>query len=197
MTTDPTATHRLLLDQLAAFIEESEQILADWDAYSDQHSDLDGWPHDETAYGLRASPRDADTWCSFNRVRHGAKALLATAGAQLHKLPASRVQSRWAWQLSTLDDALDQLAALQEQWLQTREALPPSAVPGTEVYDDALAERNAEAWAYLNEWSLHGQTVLGIHAAAQDEVPSRTTPGVPSRAPAAPVQPSKAPGVRR
>ncbi|UBI40005.1 MULTISPECIES: hypothetical protein [Streptomyces] len=197
MTTDPAATHQLLLDQLAAFLKESEQILADWDAYSDQHTDLDGWPHDEITYGLRAGRRDADTWRSFNRVRHAAKDLLATAQAQLRTLPASRIQSQWAWQLSALDDALDQLAALQEQWLQTREGLPSSAVPGTAAYDDALAERNDEAWHHLHQWSLHGQSVLDIHAAAQDEALFRTAPVLPSRAPAAPTQPRKAPGVRR
>ncbi|MER5782635.1 hypothetical protein ABT104_13045 [Streptomyces mobaraensis] len=197
MTNDRTTTHRLLLEQLAAFLKESEQVLAAWDAYSDQHTDPDGWPHDDTAYGLRASRRDADTWRSFNRVRHGAKTLLATAGAQLQMLPAARVQSRWAWELSALDDALDQLIALQRRWLETRDALPPSAVPGTEAYDDVLAERNAEAWHYLHEWSLHGQAVLDIHAAAQDEAASRKAPVVPSRAPVAPGQPPKAPGARR
>ncbi|MFI0743022.1 hypothetical protein ACH4PU_33865 [Streptomyces sp. NPDC021100] len=198
MTTDPAATHhRLLLDQLAAFLKESEQTLADWDAYSDQHTDPDGWPHDEITYGLRAGRRDADTWRSFSRVRHAAKDLLAAAQAQLRTLPASRIQSRWAWQLSALDDSLDQLAALQEQWLQRRDAVPSSAVPGTEAYDDALAERNDEAWHHLHQWSLHGQSVLDIHAAAQDEAASRTSPVLPSRAPAAPVQSPKAPGARR
>ncbi|WP_405421531.1 hypothetical protein [Streptomyces erythrochromogenes] len=41
----------------------------------------------------------------------------------------------------------------------------PSVQPGTEEYDGPLAERNAEAWHYLDEWSLHGQAVLDIHNA--------------------------------
>ncbi|MCC3778205.1 hypothetical protein K6I33_003158 [Streptomyces sp. UNOB3_S3] len=178
-------------------MQESEQILADWDAYSDQHTDLDGWPHDENTYGLRAGLRDAATWRAFNRIRHAAKSLIATAEAQLEQLPSSRVQSRWAWQLDALDTALDQLTGLHRDWLTARDALPPSATPGTEAYDDALAERNAEAWHYLNEWSLHGRALLEIHAATQDHPPHTPTPIAPSPSRAAPLSSGKATRTRR
>ncbi|MGW2597172.1 hypothetical protein [Streptomyces klenkii] len=181
--------------QLAVFIQESEQILADWDAYSDQHTGLDGRPHDENAYGLRAGLRDAATWRAFNRTRRSAKGLVAAAEVQLHKLPASRIQSRWAWQLGALDAALGQLARLQWAWLAVQDSLLASAVPGTEAYDEALAERSAEAWHYLNEWSLHGQALLDIHAAALDHQPR--TPAPPSHSPTAPLSSAKATGPRR
>ncbi|MCD9193425.1 hypothetical protein [Streptomyces albireticuli] len=197
MTKNSASSHQSHLEQLAVFIQESEQILADWDAYSDQHTGLDGWPHDENAYGLRAGLRDAATWRAFNRIRRSAKGLVAAAEVQLHKLPASRIQSRWAWQLGALDTALGQLARLQWDWLAAQDSLPPSAVPGTEAYDDALAERNAEAWHYLNEWSLHGQALLDIHAAEQDHPPRAPAPAAPSHTPAAHLSSAKATGPRR
>ncbi|MGP3684625.1 hypothetical protein ACTVZO_07915 [Streptomyces sp. IBSNAI002] len=161
----PRATHDLLLRQLALFLREAEEILAAWDAYSDEHTDPDGWPHDERAYGYRQSRRDADTWRSFNRIRTGAKDLVATAEAQLQKLPERSVHPRWAWQISCLHIALDRLSTLQSEWLDLRTTLPVSARPGSEEYDGPLAERNAEAWHYLDEWSLHGHVVLDIHTA--------------------------------
>ncbi|WP_052230206.1 hypothetical protein [Streptomyces sp. CT34] len=163
--------HRERLHQLAVFLRESEQILADWDAYAEEHTDLDSWPLDHVAYGLRAAKRDADTWRSFNRVRSFAKDLLATAEVQVQQLNAAHLQSRWPWQLGTLDDALRQLDALQQQWLEARDALPSSAQPGTLAYDGALAERNAEAWSYLDDWAGHGKVLLEIQAAAQDLPP--------------------------
>ncbi|MFZ3470461.1 hypothetical protein ACODT3_24400 [Streptomyces sp. 4.24] len=162
---DPRAPHELLLRQLDLYLREAEEALAAWNTYSDEHTDPDGWPHDETAYGLRQSRRDADTWRSFNRVRSGAKDLVATAAAQLHKLPERSVHPRWAWQISCLRVALDRISTLQSEWLDLRTTLPASARPGVEEYDGPLAERNAEAWHYLDEWSLHGQAVLDIHTA--------------------------------
>lgn len=194
----PDALHRERLHQLAVFLRESKQILADWDAYSEEHTDLDGWPHDADAYGLRAAQRDAATWRSFNRVRTVAKDLVATAEVQVQQLNAARIQSRWPWQLGTLDAALKQLDALQQEWLEAREALPSSARPGTTAYDDALAERNAEAWSCLDDWASHGQALLEIHAATQDlppRSPALTTAKAHAR-PASPA-PATAPTARR
>ncbi|GCD41875.1 hypothetical protein [Streptomyces paromomycinus] len=185
MTASPSdAVHQQRLDQLAAFLRESEQILADWDVYSDEHTDLDGWPHDPHAYGLRASRRDADAWRAFNRVRSHAKELLSTAAGQIRRLPARAIQPRWTWQLAALDVALDQLNAVQRTWLDDRDSLPAAARPGTEAYDDARAERDAEAWHYLYEWSNHGQVLLDINTTAQ-HTPPRATPRAPAPAPAA------------
>ncbi|MFK4222244.1 hypothetical protein [Streptomyces sp. NPDC019890] len=195
-TPPPNEIHELRLKALATFIRESDKILVNWDAYSDEHTDLDGWPHDARSYGLRASRRDADAWRSFNRVRSFAKDLLATAEVQLQQLPARTIQSRWAWQLATLDTALVELSALQRDWLNVRDSLPPSAKPGTEEYDEPLAERYAEAWHYLDEWSSHGQAVLDIHAAAQHS-PPRVLAITPVQAPAAPAQAAKPSTARR
>ncbi|MFG2483478.1 hypothetical protein ACGFSI_12070 [Streptomyces virginiae] len=169
----------LLLRQLALFLRETEEILAAWDAYSDEHTDPDGWPHDERAYGFRQSRRDADTWRSFNRIRAGAKDLLAAAEVQLQMLPERSVHARWAWQISCLHVALDRLSTLQSEWVDLRTTLPVSSRPGLEEYERPLAERNAEAWPYLDEWSLHGQVALDIHTAFRRRQSRLATAPVP------------------
>jgi hypothetical protein len=175
----PNEIHQLRLDHLAAFLRESERLLAAWNTYSDQHTDPHGWPYDDDAYGRRASQRDADTADAFEAVREQAHHLLATAEIQLAALPARTVQNRWVWQLGTLRDALDRLDALHEEWLQTRDGLPADARPGTEVFDDALAVHHAEAWASLDDWATHGHAVVDIHTAARHALsalaPKRTT----------------------
>ncbi|MFD8980475.1 hypothetical protein [Streptomyces sp. NPDC059564] len=154
--------HQHLLHQLALYLREAEQILATWDTYSDKHTGPDGWPADERAYGFRQGQRDADTWRSFNRIRTGAGELVTTAEAQLRKIPERSVHHRWAWQIGALRIAQERIGALQSEWLALRATLPQSARPGVEEYDGPCAERNAEAWHYLDEWSLHGQAVLDI-----------------------------------
>ncbi|MFJ8676342.1 hypothetical protein [Streptomyces sp. NPDC093589] len=184
MTTSPNQSHQHRLAQLAVFIRESEQILADWDVYYDQHTDLDDQPHDEDTYAQRASRRDADLWKAFNRIRPSAKELVTTAEMQLQRLPANAIQSRWVWQLGVLDDALDHLVALQEEWLATRDSLHPSARPGSARYDDARAERNSEAFHYLDEWASTGEAILDIRRAAQQTPsPLATTPPVRTHGP--------------
>ncbi|GHD79491.1 hypothetical protein ACFQL8_19460 [Streptomyces goshikiensis] len=190
---NPRATHELLLRQLALYLREAEEILAAWDAYSDEHTGPDGWPHDEQTYGLRQSQRDGDTWRSFNRIRTGAKALVATAEVHLQALPKRSIHPHWAWQISCLNTALGRISALQSEWLDRRSTAPASARPGTGEYDGPLAERNAEAWHHLNEWALHGQAVLDIHTAVQHHRPGLTSiapaPALPG--PAAPPSPAR------
>uniref|UniRef100_A0AAU2K060 Uncharacterized protein n=1 Tax=Streptomyces sp. NBC_00049 TaxID=2903617 RepID=A0AAU2K060_9ACTN len=171
MTNPDPRTHQRLLSQLTVYLLEAEQILTAWDTYSDQHTGPDGWPHDETAYGFRQAQRDADTWRSFNRIRSGANDLVAIAEAQLHKLPEQHVHPRWAWQISSLYNALGRLTTLQSEWLDLRATLPASARPGAEEYDGPLAGRNAEAWHYLDEWSLHGRAVLDINTVSRRTKP--------------------------
>ncbi|MFD7320575.1 hypothetical protein ACFV9D_05710 [Streptomyces sp. NPDC059875] len=173
------------MEQLGRFLRESQWILAAWDAYSDEHTDLDGWPYDEHAYGLRASQRDADTAEAFESVRASAHHLLATAEAQLTALPAGAVQNRWVWQLGTLHNALERLKSLYAEWLHTRDSLPANARPGTDAYDDVLVDYHAEAWSYLDDWASHGQAVLDINAAALKAPPRLAcapAPAPPSKA---------------
>ncbi|MEW2550390.1 hypothetical protein AB0957_01390 [Streptomyces zhihengii] len=163
----PTPTdHREFVNHLDRFVRESEQIPAAWDAYSEDHTDLDGWPYDEDAYGLRKSRRDADTAEAFEAVRAGAHHLLAAAETQLTALPARTVQNRWVWQIGTLHNALERLESLHAEWLQTRDSLTANARPGTNVYEDALADYYAESWSYLDDWATHGRAILDINAAA-------------------------------
>ncbi|MFG2979380.1 hypothetical protein ACGFYY_41145 [Streptomyces sp. NPDC048331] len=183
MTKSPTHPEdELALGQLALFLDEAKQILAAWDDYSDQHTNpIDGWPDDETAYAVRRSQLNADTWRSYNRIRLRAKDLLATAAAELEALPERSVHPHWAWKTGRLQTAHEGLDVLQSQWLDLRAALPASARPGAEEYDAPLAERNVEAWQYFDQWSLHGKAVLDIHNAWRRSQ-SRPTP-----APVAPI----------
>ncbi|MEV5843631.1 hypothetical protein AB0M32_16885 [Streptomyces sp. NPDC051985] len=156
-------------------MRDSKKILDAWDTYSDEHTDLDGWPYDEYAYGLRASQRDADTAEAFEPLRYGARHLLATAETQLTQLPEKTVQSRWVYQLGILRTAFDRLDELHQQWLLTRDALPASATPGTPDFDDALAEHHAESWSYLDDWATHGTALREINTAAR-KAPSPLVP---------------------
>ncbi|WP_406357248.1 hypothetical protein OHB56_32910 [Streptomyces sp. NBC_01635] len=169
------ASHRAALKQLSAFLRESTCILAHWDYYSEENTDLDGWPFDEHAYGLRQRQRDRETAEAFEAVRPTARQLLATAEEQLAQLPARALQPRWAWQLGTLRDALDRLDTLHQEWQQTCADLPLTALPGTPTYDDALADHDAEAWSYLDDWATHGHAVIDITTTARS-TPSPLAP---------------------
>ncbi|MFJ9216511.1 hypothetical protein ACIRJL_10290 [Streptomyces sp. NPDC102383] len=148
-------------------MRDSKKILDAWDAYSDEHTDLDGWPHDDHAHGMRASQRDADTVEAFEPLRYGARHLLATAETQLSQLAENTGQRRWVYQLGVLRDALDRLDELHEQWLTTRDALPITTEPGTAEFDDALAEHHAESWSHLDDWATHGKALREINSAAR------------------------------
>ncbi|MFD6434361.1 hypothetical protein [Streptomyces venezuelae] len=149
-------------------MRDSKKILDAWDAYSDEHTDLDGWPYDDHAYGIRASQRDADTAEAFEPLRYGARQLLATAEIQLARLPENTVQGRWVYQLGILRDALDRLDELHQQWLKTRNELPATTGSDTPDFDDTLAEHHAESWSYLDDWATHGKTLGEINTAARN-----------------------------
>lgn len=180
----PSVIHQQRLDQLAAFLHTGEQILAAWDAYSDQHTDPDSWPYDDETYGRRAARRDADTWIAAAKIRPFARELVSTAEVQLQQLPARAVQSHWPWHLAGAEDALDQLDAFEEDYRARLDDLPPSARPGTEAYDDLIDARNAEAWHALNELALHAPVILAIHTTTQ-RTPPRLEAVAPRPAPTA------------
>lgn len=185
--------HPVRLAQLARYLREAEQILNAWDLYSDEHTDLDGWPYDEDAYGRRAARRDADTWHAFHPVRPRTQALLQTAQAQLEHLPANAVQARWAWQITLLHEAATELDALHQDWQTTRDTLPADAAPGSAAYEDAFAERTADAWHALDTWANHGRALLEIHTTTQ-----RTRPAPAPSPTLTPVSAdSRSTGVRR
>ncbi|CAM5243406.1 hypothetical protein SHIRM173S_09199 [Streptomyces hirsutus] len=58
---------------------------------------------------------------------------------------------------------LDRLDTLHQEWQQTCAGLPLTARPGTPRYDDALADHDAEAWSYLDDWATHGHAVIDIN----------------------------------
>ncbi|MFD6343439.1 hypothetical protein ACFWF9_01770 [Streptomyces roseolus] len=168
------------------FLAESEAILAAWDAYSDEHTDADGWPYDEVSYGWRMVQRDSETWRAFQEVRLSARELLATAAVQLQHVNAGDIEPRWAWQLAELARALEKLETLRRGHAEVREArrdLPPVSQG---EFVDSLAERNEEAWDSLDTWATQGRALLDIHAVAL-KAPTRILGAVPASA-ASPVR---------
>ncbi|WP_234338261.1 hypothetical protein [Streptomyces sp. NRRL F-5727] len=177
--------HAAALQALAVFLVQSEMILASWDSYSDRHTDTDGWPYDDESYGWRKVQRDTQTWRAFEPVRRSARYLLATARFQLQHIAAGDIEPRWPWQLSELAQAYDRLEALRTEWAQTREAMRTSR-PTHEEFIDALAERNAEAWGYLDAWATHGHALLDLHAVAlKAPAPAPIAVANPAQQPAA------------
>ncbi|WP_432104139.1 hypothetical protein [Streptomyces sp. bgisy091] len=158
---------RTALRRLNRYLRTSDRILASWDAYTEFHTDLDGWPFDPEAYGRRTAVRDGDTAAAFAATRAEARQLLATARLQLQHLPADSTRKNWPGQLTILEEALRRLDSLDAQWHQTRAQLPEDAGPGTEVYDGALDEHHAECWSCLDDWACHGRALLDIQAATR------------------------------
>ncbi|MFD9793350.1 hypothetical protein ACFWXK_20655 [Streptomyces sp. NPDC059070] len=198
MPTSPTPAvdHQVRLAHLARYLREAEQIQNAWELYADEHTGLDGWPFDDDAYGRRASRRDAGTWHAFQSLRPHTSALLETAQTQLEHLPASAVQPRWAWQITTLHEAAAELDALLQDWHTARDALPADATEGSDVYEDAFAERTAEAWSALDAWATYGRALLEIHSTAHHTKPPGPAPSpAPAAAPAS--TESRGTGVRR
>ncbi|MEU8543215.1 hypothetical protein AB0C52_25060 [Streptomyces sp. NPDC048717] len=156
---------------LSEFIARSETVLAAWDAYSEEHTDADGLPYDEASYGWRMVQRDSETWRAFQPFHQHARVLLATAQAHLQHLAAADIEPGWPWQLAELATALNRLDDLRDEWAKAREE-HRSSPPGFEETVDALAERNEEAWSYLNTWATHGPVFLALQSAAVKAPPS-------------------------
>ncbi|MFF5438876.1 hypothetical protein [Streptomyces achromogenes] len=173
-------TQREFLHRLDRYIGEAKRILDAWNSYSDLHTDLDGWPYDDHAYGLRQSRRDAETAAAFEEVHDGARHLLESAEDQLPLVPDDRAQTRWVHQLGVLRGALDRLDELNEKWLATQDSLPA----GSEAFETALAEHHAECWSCLDNWATHGHVISEINTAVKRAPSSWSPPPAARPAPA-------------
>lgn len=131
------------------------------------------------SYGWRMVQRDSETWRAFLPIRYSARVLLAAASVQLQHISAGDVEPRWLWQLGELRNALAQLEALQSEHAKAREARRTSPPVSQEDFVDSVAERNEEAWGYLDTWATQGRALLDIHAVAL-----KTPPRILSAAPA-------------
>lgn len=138
--------------------------------------DARGWPLDDLAYGRRQRRRDADTWGAFELVRPHLAGILTVAERQLSTLPRAEHQLHWRGTLTRLDEARIGLDNAQALWEAERDALPANAVPGTDGYDEPLAERNAEAWGYLCDWADGGHVLNEIAKAAAAHGRTLATP---------------------
>jgi hypothetical protein len=77
-------------------------------------------------------------------------------------LPAAERQPHWRGTLTRLDQARIGLERTYAYWRAECDALLPTSVPGTEAYDEPLAERNAESWSYLCDWADGGYVLNQI-----------------------------------
>ncbi|WP_433892559.1 hypothetical protein [Streptomyces sp. CA-111067] len=68
-------------------------------------------------------------------------------------MPVAERQPHWQDTLTRLDQARTGLETTYAYWRAECDALLPTSRPGTEAYDEPLAERNAEAWSYLCDWA--------------------------------------------
>lgn len=173
LTSIDPANHRLRLDRLTVYSRAAAHILQEWDDYTETSVDEQGWPLDDLAHGRRQRQRDADTWRAFEHLHPHLEELLTLAERQLAELPAAERQPVWRSALARLDEARIALENAQALWQSERHVLPATAVPGTEAYDELLAERNAEAWGYLCDWADGGHVLTRIaRAAAQAHGPA-------------------------
>jgi hypothetical protein len=173
--------HQEIAGRLAAFLRAADTALDSWDLYSDEHTDLDGWPYDPEAYDGRKAERDRAVWTAFSPLRKEAGILLDAAEADLNRIPVSSVQQRWTWQLGQLRDALDQIDATGTECRKLLAAHPHAS---REARLAAVDARNAEAWNALYSWSVHGRAVLeirttAVRAAAGPRLAAVTPPPAP------------------
>ncbi|MFC9582063.1 hypothetical protein ACFVJ8_04330 [Streptomyces yangpuensis] len=174
--------HQEIAGRLAAFLRAADTALDSWDLYSDEHTDLDGWPYDPETYDGRKAERDGAVWTAFSPLREEASVLLDAAEADLGRIPVSSVQQRWAWQLGQLRDALDRIEATRTEYRKLLTAHPHAS---REARHAAVDARNAEAWNALYSWSVHGRAVLEIRAATVRAAGPRIAATPPPPAPPA------------
>lgn len=151
-----------MINRLAGFLRAADAALDAWDLYSDEHTDLDGWPYDPDAYDDRKAERDQAVWAAFEPVREEAGVLLEAAEVDLDRITIPPSQTRWHWQLAQLRGALNWIEAAHEEYEEFRAAQPHADKDALQAASDF---RNAEAWHALDTWMLHGRAVLDIHAA--------------------------------
>ncbi|MEW2367920.1 hypothetical protein AB0940_00980 [Streptomyces sp. NPDC006656] len=155
--------HQEMISRLAAFLRAADAALDAWDLYSDEHTDLDGWPYEPDAYDDRKAERDQAVWAALDPVREEAGVLLEAAEADLERIAIPSVQTRWMWQLAQLRGALNSIEAAHEEYQEFRTTQPQADKDALQAAADF---RNAEAWHALDTWILHGRAVLEIHTAA-------------------------------
>ncbi|MFE6457788.1 hypothetical protein ACFVP0_10045 [Streptomyces cinereoruber] len=181
-----------MLGLLSTFLLQAEKVTASWELYSEEHTDLDGWPYDQADYDDHQEAKDMTLWHLFTPVREGAASLLDAAEATVQSLSGALAQNRWDWQLTQLRGALEHIDAAQDQFL---ERLATDRGTG-EAVREAVAERGAKASEVLSVWVSHGRAVLEIHAstvrAGQSGIrlAARTT-RAPAPAPSSPARRSR------
>ncbi|MGA5631437.1 hypothetical protein [Streptomyces lydicamycinicus] len=161
------AVHQVRIEHLAESVAAGERALVEWDAVSDSLCDADHWPLDDR-YGLRQQQRDAEMWAQFAPFLDHGPALIAHAEETLPLLdPADRAAGRWPYRLRVVRDALTSGARVQADFQVVADALVPGHPRAKEVFDRAVAERNAEGWHYSLTWMENAGALVEMARAEQ------------------------------
>ncbi|QMU74829.1 hypothetical protein GXW83_02610 [Streptacidiphilus sp. PB12-B1b] len=176
------AVWRLRLAVATRACEEISEVLNDWDGISDDLTDEQGFPLDDTAYGDRAARRDTDAWAQVETLLTSAPAIVSHLGANLeHAGLASGPNTGDLYRVHLAEGALARAARLQEDFLTTSTAgLPPQAAE--QVLYAAREIRHEEGWDTAVTLGAHLPTVLRYaeRLPAPAVVRSHTSPGADS-----------------
>ncbi|MFE7318264.1 hypothetical protein ACFU7T_34985 [Streptomyces sp. NPDC057555] len=161
------AVHQARIEHLAVALAAGEHVLAEWDAVSNSLCDADHWPLDDR-YGLRQQQRDSEMWAQFAPFLDYGPALLAHAEETLPLLdPTGPDAGRWRYRLRVLSDTLDAGAQVEANLQFVADALVPDHPGAKEVFDRAIAERNAEGWDCALTWMDNAGALVDLARAEQ------------------------------
>ncbi|MFE2109759.1 hypothetical protein ACFXAF_28385 [Kitasatospora sp. NPDC059463] len=176
---------QILANQRLTVLEEAlgqaQAAVDHWDSISDSLSDEEGWPLDDQLYGDGVVRRDAEALRHLERVLPDASAFLRDGRAAQANLPPGPAADRADWMLGELENAFTSANGIVHRWngILTR----ATTVDG---YNEALEERNSEAWHDVHTWLSHGPAFTELlrvaastggadrRAAAQARSPRRT-----------------------
>jgi len=163
---------RLAISSFAC--NEISEVLNTWDGISDDLTDEQGFPLDDTAYGDRAARRDTDAWAQVETLLASAPAIVSHLGAHLEQAGlASGSNAGDLHQVRLAEGALARAARLQEEFLATSTAgLTPQAAE--QVLYAARETRHEEGWEAAVTLSQYLPTAL--HYAGSLPAPALTRP---------------------
>jgi hypothetical protein len=181
------AGHRLTM--LEGALRGAQQAVDHWDSISDSLCDEQGWPLDDQLYGDGVVRRDAAALRHLQDVLPHADALLRDGRAARAGLPPGPAADVANWHLVALTNAFASAAEILHRWDDT--LMKTTTANG---YNEALEERNAEAWHATHIWLSHGPALTALlrgaaepggatrHAAAQERSPRQATasPAMPA-----------------
>ncbi|WP_165983952.1 hypothetical protein [Streptomyces sp. YIM 98790] len=156
--------HALRVVELEHALRQGQAALAAWDAVSDSLCDAAGQPLDENAYGARQRRRDTQVWDHYRTFLRHAPELLGHVETLNPRILAGHPEARHlTWRLDRLRGALNAGERILHAWQQEVQRMRTVPDPGLHIpYEEAVAERNAEAWTYMDDVLAHGPVLVQL-----------------------------------